>query len=1084
MENWIHKAVHRPVATSIIFLAVVVAGLFAAFNLPLEILPSVEFPRLYIQTGWQGASPRSVEAYVTSPIEAELSSLKGIHKIKSFSYPNYSQIEVELQKNADVDYLRFFIAEKLSLLMEHFPAQVQPPRIIKYIPEEFKKTRFMSYHIVGPFTDAQLRQIALKKVRPALNSIPGVAGTEVIGGRERQIQIIFTEEKLKNFHLSSMDLFNAVNNAALIKTEGEVIEAGRKHRIVLRQQLASLHDIALLPVQFIGQRPVLLRDVAQVQDTLSPAFSFQRINGQATILIQIDKEPQANTIQTADRVYRIIRRLQSRLPAGVRLLKEDDQSLVIRDNLRQLGFRAVFSFVIILVVLTLFLRYLRFAFIIQGAIVISILATFLLMFIFHYTLNLFTLAGLALGFGMLVDNAIVVLENIQRYRDNGYKLDVSCASAPVEVAQPILASTLTTIVALFPFLYLVNNLRLYYEPFAVTVIIALTVSLIVAFFLIPMLTYQLTPSLPSTAAPLRKSPKQARRRGIIDRAYQRLLKTALKHPAITLLLALWIFGLPFWMLPDSVPTKSTQPFFKRYPAKIYNSVMGSSLMTNSRPYLNHLLGGSLYLFYRYVNKGELWHWGGETYLQAFVQLPSGTPIAETDRVTRLLERVVLGMSGVQQVRTRVYPNNASVVVHFTRAAQNSVIPFLAKEKLISRATQIGNSTISVAGFGPGFSSGGGGMTFQNRLLLTGYNYHDLLQFTRKIKQRLEKSPRVQNVRTDLTRQYFRSEEFETALTFKRNRLAAQGLQVQPIVDYLQPYLVRYLYRQRLKLGLEEIPFTINAQRYFDFQLYQMRYLKLSLRGNINVDMNTISNIITHRTPAVIERENQQYYKVISFEYLAPYQFAHRYVKRFLASTHLPPGYSLKETFFTFGGPEQKSNITFVLAVALLLMYMVMASLYESFTYPLLIFLIIPLSLVGVFLIYYLTNSTFNNSAYIGVIFMFGIILNNGIILLDRVNQLKFSGQYSHLGTLLVQAGTERLRPILMTTITTIVGLLPILVLRNSGSSQDTWYALSLATIGGLTSGTLLGMVVLPVCVAVIEKKKAVVKRILTAGFTN
>lgn len=1073
MERLIRKCLHRPIATTVLFTAVVAAGGFAALNLPLEILPSVEFPRLYIQTAWPGASPPAVEADLTSLIEAEISTVKGIHKIRSESSAGFSSIEVELLPDADLDYLRFDVQEKLSFLLEKLPQQAQPPRIIPYVPEEIQTTRFMSYHIAGPYSDAHLRRLALRRIRPTLNGIPGVAGVEVIGGRERQIQIVFDDERLKTWEIFPADIQTALQQAHLIRSMGSLRAPRQKNLITLRQELTSLHDIETLPIKKAGQRLILLRDLARVADTLSPAYSLQRINGQPTILLQIEKEPRANSLAVANRVYGAVAALQPQLPQGVRLIKEDDQSIAIRENLRQLFYRALFSFLAIFLVLTLFLRYLRLTVMIQAGIIVSVCFTLLLMFIFRYSLNIITLAGLALGFGILVDNAIVVLENIYRYRTQSSPSPPAeiAVKATGEVAMPLLASTLTTMAALLPFLYFLGELKLYYTPFAITVSLALVASLLVAFFLIPTLAhhgFENWSPRPARAETTGAAAAAGWERIVL--AYRKILKKALLHPRLTILLTIWIFGLPVWKLPNAIETPETAGRLKKTAIAVYNAAWDRPLVRQIRPYIDHLFGGTLHLFYRYVSRGELWRWGEATVVRAFISLPAGTAIEETDKIARDMELAVSGNPGIEQLRSRVYPNFAQLEVRFSPAAQAGLTPLLVKEQLIARAARTGNARVSVVGYGPGFSSGGGGMSFQNRLLLSGYNYYELNTFAETIKNRLEQFPRVREVRTDLTRRYYREDAFESAFILNRLDLSRYRFTAAGVLQQLHPYLSQYLYRQRLRLGWEEIPYSVVSHQYEGFQFYQLPQLRLRNPAQQEARLGALGRLAHRRVQPLIERENQTYYKVVAFDYLAPYRFSREFVEDFVKNTAAPAGFSLKPLEFRWEAKETQ-NVTRVLLLALLLMYMVLAGLYESFSYPLLIFLIIPLSLIGVFLAYYLTGAIFNQAAYIGVIFLMGIVVNNGIILLDRVNQLKRRGQFHSLPELLLTAGGERLRPILMTTLTTIAGLLPLLLLSDQNDPQDLWYTLSLSTIGGLAGAAVLGLLVLPVLVLSLEKIK-------------
>ena len=1059
--NLLQQALHRPIAVSVMFFSGIFLGVFAMLNMPLEVLPSVDYPRLYIQTIWPGASPSMIEAEVTSLIEGEISQIKGIQKIKSYSEVGRSRIEVYLQRHMDVDYIRFFIQEKLSSLMERLPPMVHPPRIYKYVPEELKTTNFMSYHIVGPYNDARLREIARRQIVPVLRSIPGVAGIEVRGGRHRQIEVLFDEARLKKWGLKPAHIQQVMEAANMTRTLGHFVEGQQKIRVVVSHHLPDIKSIEDLPIFYRNGVVLRIRDVASIRDTLSPPHSIMRINGQETVLIALEREPGSNTIQVADRVYQVVEQLQQRLPEGVKLLKEDDQSIEIRENLRSLFYRASFSFLVVLMVLSLFIRDVHLTLLVQFSILVSVLCTLFILFLLNISLNLVTLTGLALGFGILVDNSIVVSENILRLHEQGASRLQACRMGMQEVFPPVLASTLTTILALLPFLYFMEELRLYYLPFAITVSTALLVSMMVAFVFIPVMIYQLWGKLTvHRRTPPASIPSGATR--IPLAFYRKFLDAGLRHPVKVVLLVVWLFGLPFWMLPDSIEIREKGSFIKGMAASAYNGVMTHPWMKAVRPYLNHFLGGAHYLFYRYVNRWEIWRWGEETRVQVYARLPSGTAIEETEKIARLLERTIAGEEGIDQLRTAIYPDFISLKVTFLPQYEFSITPFLVKEKLIIRATRIGNAVISVFGYGPGFTSGTPGISFMHRLLISGYNYADLERFSLQIKEELETFPRVRNVRTDMTRRFMPSDVWEMGLRVRLGDLVPYAASGTEVIQQLQPYLSMNVYRQRIRIGNQEVAYTLQARAYQQFQFQQLNQLQIFNRFHQPIRLGSIATLYRHRVPPIIEREDQQYYRIIAFDYLAPFQFAQRFVENFLKTVQLPPGYRIQQEQYVWLETDKRTrNILFVLLLALIFMYMVLAGLYESFSYPFIIFFILPLALIGVFLIYYLGDFTFSSSSYIGLIFMFGIILNNSILLLDHIHTYREKYPEWSFRRVLIQASEERVRPVLMTSATTILGLLPILLFQ-VGDSKDVWYNLAISTIGGLMAGTPLGMICVPV----------------------
>ncbi|MBP7459686.1 MAG: efflux RND transporter permease subunit [Candidatus Delongbacteria bacterium] len=1120
--------IRRPVAVWTLALALSVAGVFAVLRMPKEITPSVDYPRLTVTAIYPGMSPQVVENDVTSQIESEISTIPGIRKISSFSNTGYSQISLELESKANPDYIRFVVQEHLAFLMDRLPEQVRPPSVSAYIPEEMSTSQFMSYNILGSWNDAQLKEYAEKRLIPMLEGIPGVSNVEVVGGREHQILIALDQQSMKRFQLNENHIYSLIQDRVAEIHCGRLISQGQRRTVLISESARSLWDIRQLPLGMAGGRMLKLEDVATVTDTLSPAGSFIRINGRNSLLLILEREPNYNTIKVVDQVMEVVAALQSGLPEGMELRLEDDQSRVIRENIRTFAYRSVFSFLIIFLVLLMFLSHLSTAFQVQFSIIISALATLLLMFIFNYSLNLITLGGLALGFGILVDNSIVVAENIHRYRQQGLSPEEACSTGVGEIAMPVIASTMTTLAVLFPFLYLMEELKIYYLPFAVTVSLSLIFSLLISFLFIPTAVYQSLKKqtksdsipnrnstisderdqengrpedeLPSDRATTQGGIQAGNRTELVAAAldsgepippdhdtpranrvsrglqwlYTRIMTHVLRRPRLTILLAVWMFGLPVWLLPAGI---SSPTDLKRSPLKsslilTYNRVMEFSWIKAIRPALNFGLGGSSYLFYRYVSRGEIWKWGEETYIEVMVILPPGSDIEEMDKVVRRIESTLAAEEGIKEYRARLNATYARMEVRFTPENQLTAIPYIIKEKLIIQATRIGNAVIRVNGYGDGFSSGGGGVSINNRLLLSGYNYRRLEELADNIKRALEVYPRVQNIRTDQTRRgYGWSTSQETSLRLNRAGMMQRQFTASDVIRGLRPYLTGSNYRQRIRLGSEEVPFVIQSHDYADFQFYQLDPLVIRNLYRRESRLGELADIRLLDVQPMIEREDQRYFKVVVFDYLAPGDYTQRFIKRFVPTVDLPPGYSLETLGWSFFDDEKKSSTWWVAGLALLLMYMVLAGLYESFSYPLMVFLIIPLSLIGVMMTFYLTDTTFNQSAYIGVILLLGIVVNNAIIFLDHIRLLRRRGGFDCLEDLLIRAGSDRLRPIIMTTLTTIAGLMPMIITGDK-SRDDLWYTLSLTTIGGLTTSVALGLIVLPACVLWLEKRRA------------
>jgi len=695
--------------------------------------------------------------------------------------------------------------------------------------------------------------------------------------------------------------------------------------------------------------------------------------------------------------------LQQNFPGDLRLLKAQDETTRIREDLRDLAIRSCFSLLIVLLVLLLFLRSWSSSLVVISTIFFAVLLALNFFGFLGLGINLLTLAGFALGFGMLVDSAIVVVENIQRLRaeklrgevgdgesggkgeresgrqDEGKKGQIGdseiAAKGTAEVSVAIFASALTTVVAFIPFLYLTGELREYYQSFALAVCASLVASVLVAFTLTPTLAARLsfhrkkTNSTPSPHSLFTPSPFQLH--------YKRILTYIIRFRWAVILLALGMFG------------------------------------------------GATYIFLKEVTRGSPWKWGEETYIVVWARLPTGAQLERADAIARFFEERVVGQSQVERVFTRVSAEYANLRIAFPPAAQFSAYPLIMKEQLSVLASRFAGISIGVYGFGPGFAIGFGGSAPQYRLRVLGYNYNEAKKFAEEIGRTLSRHPRVREVNTSSAGWYAQGESFETILAIDREKLPAYGLTVQAVMAQLGAYLREDFTRQEFIINDEPLTYRI---KFADFDKFELQDLfRMTLRGERNqpVHLADIAHIEERPTQSMIARENQQYQRWITFEFRGPWKLGNRYVESVVKNTHLPPGYKLEQPEWRWGNVEEEKELWKVIALSLLLIFMVTAALFESLKQPFIIMTAVPMALIGVFLIFWLTNQPFDRSAYIGVVLLGGIVVNNAIIMVDHINQLWRSGMERREA--IIVGASDRLRPILMTSLTTIVGLLPMVV---------------------------------------------------------
>lgn len=1031
--NLIALAIRRPTAVAMFFLAILFTGIASLSRLPLDLTPELSFPKLSVVTYWPNTSPETIEALVTSPIEAAANTVAHVKKIDSISEEGQSTVNIEFARGADMDFAALELSEKLSLLKEDLPFGVQPPQIQKYVPKEFQSGGFLSYHLVGPMSLLEIRRFALERLRGPLFAVEGVADVQVLGGQDSQLQIELDPAKLRALDLSEQAVAAALRDVNVRATAGRIYQGSTKYDLIIDNPLNRIDEISEMIVSANHGAVVRLRDVGRVYSGYSEPRNLTRIDGQPAIVINIEKEAGANTIVVADRIFARLAELQKKFPPSVRLIKERDQSERIRSELTNLASRSLFCIAVIFLVLLAFLRNVIRPLVILATIFFSVLLTINFFYFAGIGLNLLTLAGLALGFGMMVDNSIVVFENISRYHDRGAGVSAAAEQGARDVALPIIASTLTTVAVFIPFLYMTGELRIYYLPFTIAIGLALLASLLVAFTFTPSLAAVVMKRIELRRSKIEDGGLKLEDGGwkIEDRKvelnafapksqfdfYTRLLAWSLRHRFVVIMLTVGLFA------------------------------------------------GSYYLFEKFVTKGRIWAWGEDTYIVVFIHMPTGSEIERTDEIVRKFEDSVVGNSKVAKVFTTVAPEFARMEITFPPDVQRSIFPLLLKEQITAQAVQIGGPAVGVYGYGQGFYSGGGAAP-QYHLQVLGYHYDEVKRFAEEVGRKLARSPRVHDVDTNSAFGYRQRDDlFEMVLAIDREKLQRAHLSTTGVLNAVQNYLRENLDWQRLKIAGIEMEYRMKMAGHSDFDIEDLRRLVIQTSSKEQVRLSEVAQIGERKVLAQIVRQDQQYVRGISFEYRGPWKFGDRLVESVIKNTQLPPGYRLERGSFFFLQGEEKRQIFGALMLAVLLVYMVTAGLFESLKQPFIIMLTVPMALLGVFLIFYLTDTNFDRSAYIGVILLAGIVVNNAILLVHHIKMLRQKGL--SIVDAAIQGSIERARPILMTTSTTVLGLLPLVLFVRTDESL--WYALALATVGGLVSSTLLVLLIIPVaCVSLLK----------------
>ncbi len=1028
------------------FFSVVAMGIFSYFNLSVELSPRIEFPKLTVYTYWHGVSPEVVEAYVTSPIESELAKLKGLKNIKSASSLGTSSVTMEFYPETDMNFTRIEIAEKLSALIEKLPFGVSPPTISQYIPEDLRELQgFITYSISGTGSSGEINKIVSEKMRLPLLSIDGVSNVKVIGGTKRRITILVDYNKTKNFNISNQEITRAIRNIEKILSAGVLKVNGSKYLIKINNQINNITAIYNQPVKaFPDGSFVRMKDIAQIYEDYAQPTSYYRINGKETVSLIISKEPGANTLKTAERIYAKIKTLKSQLPEDFKIIKEIDRSQSIRNELKQLTKSALFSLLIIIIVLFLIFKRIGYAFIIITSILFSLLFSLLLFYLFEIPLNILTIAAFILGFGFMVDNSIVVVDYLDNhYAGRGIKhLTVHLKN----IFMPVFASTLTTVAVFLPLLFLTGELRLYFVQFAIGIAFTLSASLIVSFSIVPLLFVRYIKRIEN-------SPVQ--NKSVLIKIYSFSLNKMLKWKKLSIALLILLIGLPVWLLPDNIET----PILK----DVYNPIFGSDIWFSAKPYVNYLLGGSLNLFFNHIERGEVWKLGEETYIYISIDLPNGNKIERINRLTKNFEKEILRYGKyIKNVIANVYDEeNASIKIEFTGEQSKTAFPFILKNYLTSYATKLGGLNIGVYGFGPGFYNGGGSSS-EYSIVVKGYNFLTVKRIAQEFRDLILRNPRVDNVDINKSMFWGAKDTYEIVANVKRDRLSNFNLSVADLFTTIAKNTEGNLSYNSFKINNREVQYFVKFSNYKNLQLNKLANIIVRTKSGENLKLDDVMKFKKEKVLPNIKRENQQYVRYISFDFKGPFKYGERFVKTSISQMTIPEGYSIKENKFNFlFGKKEEINVWKILILSMILIFMITASLFESLKKPSLIFIAIPFAIVGTLFLFYFGDFNLDRGAYAGILLLIGLSVNNSIILIDYI-----SGVTGSDFNKIMELSYTRLRPIFTTTFTTIAALIPLLI----SSETSFWKSLSLSVTGGIFFSALIVVLYLPLFYFLLIKK--------------
>lgn len=1067
-------AIKRPVTVWMFTFAVMLFGLVGLSRLAVNLLPELSYPTLTVRTNYIGAAPAEVEQLITKPIEEAVGVVKGLRKISSVSKAGQSDVLLEFEWDVAMDITSLEVREKLDLI--RLPLDVEKPLILKFNPSLDPIIRLglqTSDNSVAGLT--KLRTFAEYDVKRQLESLLGVASVKLGGGLEQEYQVVIDQHKLAQLNLSSQEIINRINAENINISAGKLIEGNTQYLVRTLNQFTNIKQIGELVVYRENEQIVTLNDIATIVDGYKERTDVTRINAKEAVELAIYKEGDANTVQVAKLINNKLDAINKLLGDRYQLTVVYDQSTFISNAISEVKSAAIVGGLLAMVILFLFLRSIKPTLIISLSIPVSVIATFNMMYGNGISLNIMSLGGIALATGLLVDNAIVVLENIARYKEQGLNVVEAARKGTKEVSGAIIASTLTTLAVFVPLIFVEGVAGQLFADQAMTVAFALIASLVVALTLIPMLASRQSAKALSSVDDEKELKSSAEKASFKALVWHKKITFILAFPVkvvfvylpmlISRIVLLVFHGISKVASLVMKPLTAGFNFIFEQLASLYRKSLSLALRNAVVTLLISLsFAGSAFFILPKIGVELLPPLAqGEFYLD--LELAPGTPLAVTDKTINNIAQQLQDDKRIKSTysltgRGSLMTSNADkggehqarlqIMLHNSQD-ETQVMADIRQltRRLVGATTQLNQPEL---------------FTFSKPISieLASYDLNLLTTYSKKLTALMEQDSQFVDVANSQ-----RQGQPELAIHFNQQKIAQLGLSA-PDIARLVAVKIGGNIASKYTLLDRKIDILVRSDEKQRDSIDDLRELVVNPNDNFPITLASVSDIVETVGPAQINRINQQRVAVISANIAIGDQNsalaqANKLIKQLKLPLTVVP---------TFGGQSEEMQQSFnsmlmALTLAVFLVYLVMASQFESLLQPLLILFSVPLAGVGSIYGLYLFGSNISVIVFIGLIMLAGIVVNNAIVLLDRINQLRTQGMDKL--TAIEQAAQSRLRPIIMTTLTTALGLLPMALGVGEGAELRT--PMAITVISGLLCSTLLTLVVLPVLYQLFDHKK-------------
>jgi hydrophobe/amphiphile efflux-1 (HAE1) family protein len=1018
-----NTAIKRPVFAVMVIIALIVLGVSSFLQMNIELTPDIEFPFVIVSTVYPGASPDAVESDVTKVIEDAANAISGIKSIQSWSRESFSLVFIEFTLETDADIAAQDVRDKIAGITADLPIDIEKPVIQKF---DFGSRPVITLAIYGDRSQKELTGFAKNFLKRRLETAPGVGSVEIIGGSEREIQVLLDLDKINALGITVDQVAGAIQSSNLEMPGGKLNQDRTDLMVRILGRTASVADLSRIIVMNSNGKIIRLSDIARVIDGIKERESLSRLDDKETVSLALLRQSGANIVNVADGIYARLNALQNEIPPDIKVVVAEDESEFIRDSIHHLLFDMIYGGGLAVLVIFLFLANLRSTIISAFAIPTSIITSFFLMKLFGFSINMMTLLGLSLAVGLLIDDAIVVIENIYRHLDHGESPIQAARNATQEIGLAVMATTFSIVVVFLPVAFMSGIVGKFFYQFGITVAGAVTVSLFVAFTLTPMLSSRwlkkeehITQRKKSKFISINAVNWVLRQWNVffekLNQRYKTTLNWVLRHRLVTLAIATVLFFISLAI----------------------GSFLGSDFFPRS----------------------------DESRLYVMFKAGPDASLERTGEVAKKIEERISKYPEVEFILTKIGgeqtpANEGEIFVKLAPIDQRE----RSAEDIISVARQdlmdIAGLTIQVSA-NAGEAGGEQAVEFSVR----GPDFQVVKQLANKVEDIIRQAPGAVDIEN--------SEKLarpEIQVSVDRDLANDLGISIGSVAMTVRNMVDGYVV-SRLKDKDEEYDIRVQLAPEFRNRLDDLARVKIYSTKKVNdnnlmVELGNVADLQKASSPTEIRRYNRQREIKVGCNLYEGYATSDvvQFVNSQLPSLQIPAGYVVAVTGVAEIQEESFSNIFMALALAIIFIYLLLASQFESFVDPLAIMLSLPLAVVGALITLFVSGSTLNIISLIGIVMLMGLVTKNAILLVDFTKQLRRRG-LSRTEALL-QAGPIRLRPILMTTFAMIFGMLPLALSLGSGAEFKA--PMAQAVIGGLISSTLLTLVVVPIVYTILD----------------